>query len=278
VPHLALYRAAALSHFEAIVAADAAAMPVLALTPPPAARPDSSLLQMIEWIAAAYGTGAPRYYCEPRGTELATLGRDIEDAVAAGTAIYLIGLTPVFEEMFTHWHDAGIRVRLPYGSRVIDTGGHKGIATAGPPGHRLSRAGFLAACWRFLNVPGYHCINEYGMTELCSQFYDNVLVARRLGHLGPRHLIGPPWTRTVVVDPETLVEVPVGTVGLLRHFDLANCGSVLAVQTDDLGSAEGGGFLLHGRVTGAEPRGCALLLDEFADANADCDVSPAGMR
>jgi hypothetical protein len=278
VPHLPLYRAAALAHFAAVVAADTAPMPVLALTPPPAARPDSSLLQMIEWIAAAYGTGAPRYSCGPRGPDIVALARDLEDAVAAGTPIYLIGLTPAIEQLFTHWHGAGLRVRLPYGSRVIDTGGHKGAATADAPGQRLSRAGFLAACWRFLNVPGYHCINEYGMTELCSQFYDNVLVTRRLGHLGPRHLIGPPWTRTLVVDPETLAEVPEGTVGLLRHFDLANCGSVLAVQTEDLGSAVGDGFLLHGRATGAEPRGCALLLDEFADANADCDVLPARMR
>jgi hypothetical protein len=158
---------------------------------------------------------------------------------------------------------------------VVDTGGHK--AAAGRPAHRhpLSRPGFLAACWRFLNVPGYHCINEYGMTELCSQFYDNVLHERVAGRLGPRYKIGPPWTRTIVVHPETLEDVPAGTPGLLRHYDLANCGSVLAVQTEDVGVRVGSGFVVHGRLAGAEPRGCALLLEDIASGHADCVASPS---
>jgi len=69
-----------------------------------------------------------------------------------------------------------------------------------------------------------------------------------------------------VVDPETLREVPPGQAGLLRHCDLANAGSVMAIQTDDIGYATGTGFEITGRAPGAEARGCALALDEFLTA------------
>jgi hypothetical protein len=47
---------------------------------------------------------------------------------------------------------------------------------------------------------------------------------------------------------------------LLRHLDLANLGSVVALQTEDVGRALGNGIELLGRVPGAEARGCSLLL------------------
>ena len=140
---------------------------------------------------------------------------------------------------------------------------------------------FLLACWKYLGVAEYFCVNEYGMTEMSSQFYDNVLCQRfGRGH-EPRYKIGPPWVRTLIIDPETLSEVPsgrsphgrsplgrppLGRPGLLRHFDLANCGSVLVIQTEDLGYAVGEGFEITGRAQGAEPRGCSLALEELLSA------------
>ena len=267
VPRLAVYKTAALRHFTACVACEGRRGPVLALTPPPALRPDSSLVQMIEWIREAYGTGTSEYFVGPAGLDAGTLSARLAAMEREGEPGYLIGLTAAFERLFAHCGAGQRRFRLPYGTLVIDTGGHKGAAAAGA-GHPLSPAGFIAACWRFLGVPGYHCINEYGMTELCSQFYDNVLHERVAGRLTPRCKIGPPWTRTLVVDPETLTEVAPGRPGLLRHYDLANCGSVLAVQTDDVGVRLETGFVLQGRVAGAEPRGCALLLEDIVEANA----------
>jgi hypothetical protein len=274
VPRLDLYRAAALRHFAACVAVDGRRAPVLALMPPPSLRPDSSLVQMIDWVRAEHGTAESAYFVGAAGLDadalharLATLERD-------GSPAYLIGLTAAFEQLFAECRARRRPYRLPYGTLVIDTGGRKRApgGSARPP---LSSAGFLAACWRSLGVPGYHCINEYGMTELCSQFYDNVLRERAAGRLAPRCKVGPAWTRTLVVDPATLDEVPAGSPGLLRHYDLANCGSVLAVQTEDLGVQVDGGFVVQGRIQGAEPRGCALLLEDFVEANASARPSPA---
>ena len=274
VPSLALYRAAALAHFATCVAPDGMRGPVMALAPAATDRPESSLAQMIEWIGAAYGHGSATWYVGPGGLDEQRLRQELAAAAAAGTPVYLIGITQAFENLFARWRSTGTTVRLPYGSRIIDTGGHKSVGN-GTPARPLSRPGFVAACWRFLNVPGYHCINEYGMTELCSQLYDNVLRERVAGRLVPRYLIAPRWMRTVVVDPETLEESPRGSVGLLCHYDLANCGSVLAVQTEDLGVAVDEGIELRGRLRGAEPRGCALLLEQLASANADSDLSPS---
>ncbi|NIR43120.1 MAG: acyl-protein synthetase, partial [Gemmatimonadetes bacterium] len=73
--------------------------------------------------------------------------------------------------------------------------------------------------------------------------YDNVLRERSLGRSPEmRFKVAPDWVRTQVVDAETLEPLPYGEVGVLRHYDLANLYSVMAVQTDDLGVAVEGGF------------------------------------
>ena len=72
--------------------------------------------------------------------------------------------------------------------------------------------------------------------------------------------------RTQVVDAETLEPLPFGQLGTLRHFDLANLDSVLAVQTDDLGVAVEQGFEILGRAAGAELRGCSIAMDEWLTA------------
>src|SRR5262249_6113698 len=151
-------------------------------------------------------------------------------------------------------------VRLGPASRVMDTGGAKGMPRP------LSRPAFLRACWTRLGVAGYFSINEYGMTELCSQRYESVLRDRFAGRsLAPRRLVAPPWLRTRVLDPDTLAAVPPDTIGLLCHHDLANVGSVSVVLTDDLGHTVGDdGIAVVGRVPGATPRGGGRLRADTA--------------
>jgi hypothetical protein len=100
------------------------------------------------------------------------------------------------------------------------------------------------------------------MTELSSQFY-----TRGLG----RPHDAPPWLRTLVIDPETDQEVQPGRTGVLRIFDLANIGSVMAVQTRDLAIRRQGGFELIGRDPAALPRGCSRAADEML---ARATISP----
>jgi hypothetical protein len=254
VPCLDLYRASALVTFERFLLPDGARLPGIFLLPPPSERPDSSLVRMCWWVGEELSSAA-EWFGSAAGLDLPRLLARLRDYDASGRALLIAGPTAGFSQLF----DGGASFRLGPGSRLMDTGGPKGMR------HPLSRVGFLRACWTHLGIAGYFCVNEYGMTELCSQRYESVLRDRFAGRsLEGRRLVGPPWLRTRVLDPDTLEPVDAGAVGLLCHHDLANAGSVSAVLTEDLGRTIGDdGIEVIGRVQGAPPRGCGLLLADL---------------
>jgi hypothetical protein len=138
---------------------------------------------------------------------------------------------------------------LPPGSIVMETGGFKGMDREIGKGDLYAR---LSRCFR---IEVDFIWNEYGMTELSSQFYSR--------GVGQPHF-APPWLRFLIINPTTNSEASPGEVGLLRIFDVANLWSVLAVQTQDLAVAQpGGGFRLLGRDPAALPRGCSRSMDEL---------------
>jgi hypothetical protein len=188
---------------------------------------------------------------EPRLLEV------LEGATAAGTPLLLVGTAFAW----VHWMDLmdarGIRLSLPRGSRIMETGGFKGRSRSVP------RSELYAGLSERLGIPLAAIVNEYGMTELLSQFYEPVLSGEAPADPEERYHVGPSWVRTRVLHPETLEEVPAGQEGLLCHVDLANVRSVMAVLTSDLGVRVGRGFRVLGRAPGAEPRGCSLVMEEL---------------
>jgi hypothetical protein len=106
----------------------------------------------------------------------------------------------------------------------------------------------------------------YGLTELSTQFIDQSLRSTLAGAPLNRVKSVPPWARTRVLDPETLIELPSGEIGVLCHTDLANRASVCTILTEDLGVARGSGFAVLGRVSGSEARGCSIAMDELLAA------------
>jgi hypothetical protein len=145
--------------------------------------------------------------------------------------------------LLDHLQSAGKRFALPKGSRVMETGGYKGRTRTVP------KAQLRQMLARFLGVQPIDVLAEYGMSELSSQAYDSAA--------GVFHF--PPWARPCVISPETGAASGEGETGLLRVFDLANIGSVMAVQTEDVAVRRGDGFELLGRAASAEARGCSLL-------------------
>ena len=105
-----------------------------------------------------------------------------------------------------------------------------------------------------LGVDDSFIISEYGMSELSSQAYD-----RKAGQKEPRLFQFPPWSRVEMISAETGQSVTHGAPGLIRIYDLANVGSVMALQTEDLGIQQPNGFELMGRAALAEARGCSLM-------------------
>ena len=145
---------------------------------------------------------------------------------------------------------------------MMDTGGAKGQAVPMPATEVIARAGELLA------IAPAMVINEYGMTELCSQLYDATpFNCRDIESGQERYKIPPPWMRVTARDPVTLRPMADGEIGMLTFFDLANVGSVSAVMTEDLGIVERGRVRVLGRTAG-EPRGCALAIGQFSASEA----------
>jgi hypothetical protein len=73
----------------------------------------------------------------------------------------------------------------------------------------------------------------------------------------------------LAADPETQLAAPAGEPGLLRVIDLANRGSVLAVQTEDLAIVTGErSFQLLGRAPAATAKGCSLSAEDLFDSES----------
>ena len=259
LPDLALYDAALRAGFSAHLLPEGGRMQMASLVPPPADAPDSSLSHMAGAVVADFGTAQSGWYVSPSGgIDHAGLERALREAEAAGEPVCILGTAFAL----VHWLDAllgaGTRFRLPEGSRVMDTGGFKGRS------REVTREELYAALGERLGVPAAWCVNEYGMTEMSSQFYDGS--AGSAPAPAERLHRGPPWVRTQATDPETLRPLPHGEVGVLRHVDLANLHSVMAIQTADLGVTAPGGFRVLGRAQGAEARGCSLAMDDLLRA------------
>jgi acyl-CoA synthetase (AMP-forming)/AMP-acid ligase II len=262
VPDISFYHRSLIPNFAAMLLPEGEPMTMISLVPPPRDLPDSSLSHMIATVMQRFGTRDSRWCASAQaGIDHDGLGQALAEARGGGAVVCLLGTSFAF----VHWTDAmrdrDERHRLPDGSRLMDTGGFKGRS------REVGRAELRATYLERLGIPRTHCVNEYGMTELCSQFYDGSLRDAVLRHrLGADRKVPPPWVRTVVVDPDTLEPVPDGREGLLRHTDLANIGSVIAVQTEDTGIVVDGGFRVLGRAAGARPRGCSIAMDDLLEA------------
>jgi hypothetical protein len=252
MPDLRLYARSACAGLRRFMFPDVDRMTIVSLVPPADEQPHSSLAQMVAWAMEAFGSGESGYVAGAGGFDVEDLATRLRAAERDGRPLCLLSTTGTLIGALDALRERRLAFRLPHGSRVMDTGGDKGAPRP------LSRNGLLHALWSAFAVPGYFCVNEYGMAELSSQFYDSVIADRVVGRHRSRRKLGPHWARTLVLDPETLARLAPGASGLLCHFDLANAGSVMAVLSEDVGHAEDEGFQLVGRVPGAEARGCSL--------------------
>ena len=249
------YEASLTASFERGVLPDLAPgerLPMLVLAPSPAEAPDSSLSHMFAVMLARRAAPGSGWFL--REGELA-VDALLEALAAAAPSPKLLLCGTAFA--FVHWLEAlerrGLHLTLPAGTRIMETGGFKGRS------RELPREQLHAWLQDRLGVSAGRIVNQYGMTELGSQFYDSVL----LEPAAPRRKLAPAWTRVRVVDPVSEREVGDGAVGAIRIVDLANTGSVLAIAPADLARRTAEGFEVLGREAGAEARGCSIAADEM---------------
>jgi len=253
---LELYEAALLPSFRRGVLPDLGVgerARIRVLAPSPGETPDSSLSHMFGVVLREFGDAASGFDVEHGVLQLDGLVTALEVTAGEGVPVALCGTAFALVHLLDALAERGARIPLATGSRVMETGGFKGRA------REMPREVLYAGIEHALAIAPERIVNQYGMTELGSQFYDSVLrePAR------PRRKLAPPWTRVRLVDPETGDDAAPGAPGIVTIVDLANTGSVLAIQTADLGRAKDDGFEVIGREPGAEARGCSIAADEM---------------
>ena len=261
---LSLYESSLLPWFRKHLLPDADRFALISLTPSPFLAPRSSLAHMLGAVHREFGSAESRFTGATDGTGAWLLDSDtaataLRNAGAGNQPVAILGTAFSFVHLLDALAPSGVCLRLPRGSRAMETGGYKGRARQFP------KAELHSLITRHLSIPASHIVSEYGMSELSSQAYDHAVCADA-SMLRPsrpstlqRAFHFPPWARARVVSPETGVEVADGETGLIQVYDLANLRSVMAVQTEDLGTRREDGFELVGRATPTEPRGCSLM-------------------
>jgi len=247
-----LYRAVVDATFPAACMPRGDRPPMLALVPPRDVTPDSSLGFMVAHVLERFGGAGSGYGFGARGVEVGKCRSWLGARQREGRPVLILASAFALADLLAFLERSNLHFRLAPGSVLFETGGFKGRTKS------LARADLLAAAAAWLRVPAGQVVSEYGMTELTSQAYTATLAGG-----DPELFVPAPWMRVRALDPATLAELPPGRTGLLAVFDLANVGSALHVLTEDLGSAEAGGFRLAGRAPQSDLRGCSLLAEEL---------------
>lgn len=259
---LSLYDLAAQAAARYALFPDRARMRLLILAPSPDEVADSSLSYMLGRIMDWFGDEHSQWVWTGNGLRMGRLRDALNLAQAQREPLALLGTSFAFVHADEQLNDdSDRRFALPAGSRIMQTGGFKGRSRELQAGEMLD---MLSARY---GVGHSMIIQEYGMTELCSQMYETTLRdAVRGDAIGPRRLWVPGWVSARAVEPESLRPASTdgsGTSnGLLRIDDVANLDTACAIQTSDLVTIDRAGMSVHGRASDAVQRGCSLAVEE----------------
>jgi hypothetical protein len=257
---LELYEAAICPNFAAHLLSDGARLRMMVLMPSSKEAPHSSLSHMLGVVTREFGAENSEFYVEDGTLHFERLVLDLTEAQAAHQPVFLLGTAFAFVRLLDDLARQGLKFKPAEGSRVMETGGFKGRS------REMPKAELYGLIEGLLGLPKARIVNEYGMTELSTQFYDASL---QIGHQTDSKS-APPWSRVIMIDPNTGREAAEDEGGLIRVFDLANLWSIMCIQTEDLGVAraaasqqETGPFEVLGRAAGAEVRGCSLNAEDL---------------
>jgi len=260
LPNTELYDAGALPRFAKAMGVNGQGqggeVDFISLTSSPEDLPHSSLVHMISRAGEEFGAaGRVVYVWDGTGTEISALANAVEKSHALGRRVLLTTTAFALVDCIDRAGEPGGargKFHLPPGSRIMETGGYKGRS------RELDRVELYDETSRLFGISAGSIVNEYGMTEMSSQFYDRhdsrldkELEGRRIKTVAP-------WVRSFVLDPFSLRLAAPGTTGILVHIDLANLDSCAFLLTSDAARAEGEGFELLGRLSEVEARGCSL--------------------
>ncbi len=198
--------------------------------------PHSSLVHMFEILSWRAVLSGDTWLIDPVGNFHLENFHPQNPAALLGTSIALLRAC-----------DESPTLTLLEGSWILETGGSKGLKKSFTPAEVRARLS------THFGIPESSILNEYGMTELFSQFY-------KWGDEETHK--APPWTAIRVIDVHTGQPAADGQPGYLEIIDLANLDTVSAIRTQDIAIARGEReFVLLGRDPEAVARGCSRGID-----------------
>ncbi len=139
------------------------------LAPPPEEAPDSSLSHMLGIALRELGDAASGFDVRGGALQVDATIAALEQATRDDVPIALCGTAFAFVHLLDALAERGARMALPATSRVMETGGFKGRA------REMPREALYLGIEHALGVSLERVVNQYGMTELGSQFYDSIL-------------------------------------------------------------------------------------------------------
>ena len=197
----------------------------------------SSLVYMVNHLIKEYGATGSGLFLEDR----TFLKRAITHSEVTGTPLILFGAAFGLLDLVEN-----APIPLPSSALVIETGGMKTYRQS------ISREALHETLAEGFKLEPSSIVSEYGMCELMSQCY-----ALENGIFVP-----PPWMTFEILDPsQPEIRLKEGQPGALALFDAANVYSASALLTQDMAIQVGQGFVVLGRIKGAELRGCNFLLE-----------------
>lgn len=225
---LALYEQAFTRAFEQFYGATEG-WSIYGLLPNYLQREGSSLVYMVDRLIARCGSGG--FYLDEYEKLIADMAADAKPKILLGVSYALWDLAEQYAPKLEN-------------TIVMETGGMKGQR------EELPKSEFHKILTEAFGVEKIH--SEYGMAELTSQAYSS----------GDGVFRAPAWMRVVVRDVNNpLKMLPAGSRGAVSIIDLANISSCAFIATQDVGRTFADGtFMIEGRLSGADIRGCNLLV------------------
>ena len=167
-----LYEASLTRNFVRHVLFDGARLRAVVFGPTRAEAPHSSLWFMTDHVVRRHCSGAA-WVVEGGEPRWERADEELARAVGEKAPLLLLGTTLFFQAYFARCDREGLKFVLPAGSRAMDTGGAKGTRV------EIRREEIESAFGRVLGIPPSHLVNEYGMAEMGSQFYEDTFLASR---------------------------------------------------------------------------------------------------
>jgi|GEM_PF-61038 len=215
-------------------------------------RPNNSLVFMFNDLAESlFKIKEPKqcFLIKNSSFDFDLLKRVVLKSKQENCKILIVGTSLAFYNLISHLKSKQVlSFNLSKDSLIMETGGFKTQEKT------ISRQNFYKELSEFFDLKRENIINQYGMSEIGTQFYDFYQ------NNSCKEKLIPHWCKVRILDPRNLrQELPNYKIGIIAIYDLTNLDSCAFILTEDLGFKTHQDTLqITGRLPRANLKGCSL--------------------